>query len=156
MPAEQIWTIYYLIFQGVLPWWSVNLSTRRTKITLEDRLLQLPLFEPSQSQFGRFQLILNSTARAVSQTHQQSGKPPYLHGLLNFQSNHLTHSSYIVTLQRPPVRSHLKLTDRSVIHYAPVLWNTLPKYLRQSSLITLHHSKWFSSSSCPLYSSALL
>jgi len=118
-----------------------------------------------QSQLGRLQLILNSAARAVSQTPKfshitpvlkslhwlkieqriqykvlsityktlQSGKPSYLHNLLNVQSNRLTRSSDILTLQRPPVRSRLKLTDRSFTHYAPVLWNTLPKQLRQLS-----------------------
>ena len=42
-----------------------------------------------------------------------------------------TRSSDTVTLQRPSVRSRLKLTDRSFTHYAPVLWNSLPKQLRQ-------------------------
>jgi len=109
-----------------------------------------------QSQLGRLQLILNSAARAVSQTPKfshitpvlkslhwlkieqriqykvlsityktlQSGKLSYLHNLLNVLSNRLTRSSDILTLQRPPVRSRLKLTDRSFTHYAPVLWNT--------------------------------
>jgi len=61
----------------------------------------------------------------------QSEQPFYLHSLLNVQSNRTTHSSDIITLQRPSVRSHLKVTDRSFTHHAPVLWNSLPKQLRQ-------------------------
>ena len=95
------------------------------------------------SQLSRLQLILNSTARAVSQTSKfshispvlkslhwlkieqrihyklisityktlQSNQPSYLYKLLNVQSNSITRSSDIVTLQRPSVRSRLKLTD---------------------------------------------
>ena len=60
----------------------------------------------------------------------QSGQPSYLHGLLNVRSNRTTLSSDIITLQRPSVRSRLKVTDRSFTHHAPVLWNSLPKQLR--------------------------
>ena len=42
-----------------------------------------------------------------------------------------TRSSDIITLQRPSVHSRLKVTDRSFTHHAPVLWNSLPKQLRQ-------------------------
>jgi hypothetical protein len=63
----------------------------------------------------------------------QSGQPSYLHSLLNVQSNRTTRSSDIITLQRPSVRSRLKLTNRSFTHHAPVLWNSLPKQLRQPS-----------------------
>jgi len=118
-----------------------------------------------QSQLGRLQLILNSSARAVSKTPKfahispvlkslhwlkieqriqykvasitykvlQSKQPSYLHCLLNVQSNRTTRSSNVITLQRPSVRSRLKLTDRSFTHHAPVLWNSLPKQLRQPS-----------------------
>jgi len=41
-----------------------------------------------------------------------------------------------ITLQRPSVRSRLKLTDRSFTHHAPVLWNSLPKQLRQPSALS--------------------
>ena len=128
------------------------------------------------SQLARLQLILNSTARAVSKTPKfshitpvlkslhwlkieqrihykvlsityktlQSRKPSYLHSLLNVQSYRATRSSDIVTLQRPPVRSRLKLTNRSFTHHAPVLWNTLPIHFRQptphQSLLTLTDS----------------
>jgi len=44
-----------------------------------------------------------------------------------------TRSSDIITLQRPPAHSHLKLTDRSYTHHAPILWNSLPKHLHQPS-----------------------
>jgi len=56
-----------------------------------------------------------------------------LNNLLNVQYNSTTCSSDIITLQRPSVRSRLKVTDRSFTHYAPVLWNSLPKQLRQPS-----------------------
>jgi len=132
-----------------------------------------------QSQLNRLQLILNSSARAVSKypkfchitpllkslhwlkvqqriqykvlsiTYKtlQSAKPSYLHSLLNVQSNCTTRSSDIITLQRPSVCSRLKLTDRSFTHYAPVLWNTLPKQLRKPSL---HHSVRTPTDSTPL------
>jgi len=41
----------------------------------------------------------------------------------------------IVTLQRPPIRSRLKVTDRSFTHHATVIWNSLPKQLRQPSAL---------------------
>jgi len=63
----------------------------------------------------------------------QSEQPSYLHSLRNVQSNRTTLSSDIITLQRPSVRSRLKLTDRCFTHHAPVLWNSLPKQLRQPS-----------------------
>jgi len=63
----------------------------------------------------------------------QSGQPSYLHSLLNVQSNHTTRSSYIITLQRPSVSSHFKVIYRSFTHHAPVLWNSVPKQLRQPS-----------------------
>jgi len=63
----------------------------------------------------------------------QSEQPSYLHSLLNVQSYRTTRSSDIITLRRPSVRSRLKITDRSFTHHAPVLWNSLPKLLRQPS-----------------------
>jgi len=63
----------------------------------------------------------------------QPEKPSYLHSLLNVQSNRTTRSSNIITLQRPSVRSRLKVTDRYFTHHARVLWNSLPKQLRQPS-----------------------
>jgi len=139
-----------------------------------------PLLNLPQFQLGRLQLIVNSTARAVYQTcklshivlkslhrlkvaqrilHKvqsinyntlQPGQHSYLHSLLNVQSNHLTRSSDIITLQRPPVRFLLELTDRSLTHNAPVLWNILPKHLRLPSVSISRHSNCFCSSSCPL------
>ena len=116
-----------------------------------------------QAQLSRLQLILNSTARAVSKTPKfshitpvlkslhwlkieqriqykvisityktlQSNEPTYLRELLHTEGNRNTRSSDSVTLQRPSVCSRLKLTDRSFTHHAPVLWNNLPKHLRQ-------------------------
>jgi len=118
-----------------------------------------------QSQLNRLQLILNSTARAVSKSPKfchitpllkslhwlkiqqrieykvlsityktlQFRQPSYLHSLLNVQSYRTTRSSDIVTLQHPSVCSRLKITERSFTHHAPVLWNSLPKQLRQPS-----------------------
>jgi len=37
------------------------------------------------------------------------------------------------TAERPSVRSRLKVTDRSFTYHASVLWNSLPKQLRQPS-----------------------
>jgi len=68
----------------------------------------------------------------------QSEQPSYLHSLLNVQSNRTTRFSDIITLQRPSVRSRLKITDRYFTHHAPVLWNSLPKHQRQPS--EPHHS----------------
>jgi len=107
-------------------------------------------------QLDRLQLILNSTAQAVSKTpfsaisHQssnlytgsklisasttvfsptyktlQSQKPSYLY----LQANTSTHSSTVITLQRPPVNSRLKITDRSFTYHALAFWNSLPKDL---------------------------
>jgi len=53
-------------------------------------------------------------------------QPIYLNDQLHIQRNRYTRSSDTVTLQRPSVRSILKLTDRSFTHNAPVLWNSLP------------------------------
>lgn len=77
----------------------------------------------------------------------QSGQPSYLHSLLTVKSNRATRSSDIITLQRPSVRSRLKVTDRSFTHHAPVLWNSLPKQLRQPSA---HQSLSTPSDSTPL------
>jgi len=63
----------------------------------------------------------------------------YLHSLLSVQSNRTTRSSDLITLQRPSVRSRLKVTSRFFIHHAPVLWNSLyPNNC--GNLRRLHHS----------------
>jgi len=64
-----------------------------------------------------------------------SQKPSYLYNHLNLQSASLqssAHSSSVITLQRPPVKSHLKITiDHSLTMHAPAaLWNSRPKELR--------------------------
>jgi len=43
----------------------------------------------------------------------KSQKPSYLYNLLNLQANTSTRSSTFITLQRSPVNSRLKITDRS-------------------------------------------
>jgi len=67
--------------------------------------------------------------RSFSLTYKtlQSQKPSYLYSLLNLQPNTSTRSSTVITLQRPPVNSRLKITDRSFTYHAPALWNSLPK-----------------------------
>jgi len=50
----------------------------------------------------------------------------------NLQSYRTSRFSDIITLQRPSVRSRFKV-NRSFTHHAPVLWNSLPKQLRQPS-----------------------
>jgi len=66
----------------------------------------------------------------------QSGQPFYFHSLLDVQTYRTTRSSDIIILQRPlSVCSRLKVTDRYFTHHAPVLWNSLPKQLRQPSAL---------------------
>ena len=65
----------------------------------------------------------------------QTGKPCYLRSLLSFTPNRSTRSSSLVTFNRPSNSSRLKITNRSVYHSAPALWNTLPPDPRQLS----HH-----------------
>jgi len=74
--------------------------------------------------------------KVISFTYKtlQFNKPNYFNDLLHIQRNRNTRNSDIVTLQRPSVCFNLKLTDRSFRHYAPVLWNSLPKQLRQPML----------------------
>jgi len=124
-----------------------------------------------QYQLGRLQLIINSSARAVSKTPKfvhitavlkslhwlkieqrtqhkvasitykvlQSEQPSYLHSLLNVQSNRITCSSVIITLQRPSVRSRLKVTDRSFIPTLRLYFGILyPNNC--GNLRCLHHS----------------
>ena len=69
-------------------------------------------------------------------TKLKSNKPSYLNDLLHIQRNINTRSSDTVTFRRSSVCSCLKLTDRSLTHYAPVLWNSFPKRLCQ---LTPHH-----------------
>jgi len=140
---------------------TIATSLSHSKLDYCDSLfLNLP-----QSQLCRLQLILNSSAWAVSKTPKfahispvlkylhwlkieqrilykvvsitykvlQSEQPSYLHSLLNVQSYRTTRSSVIITLQSPSVRSRLNITDRSSTHHDPVLWNSLPKQLRQPS-----------------------
>ena len=66
----------------------------------------------------------------------QSQKPSYLYNLLNLQANTSTRSSTVITLQRPPVNSRLKITDRSFTYHTPALWNSLPKELRYPLSLT--------------------
>jgi len=153
----------FAIFEGLE---TLYLSTARTIATslIHSKLdycnslfLNLP-----QSQLGHLQLILNSSARAVSKTPKfahiypvlksfhwliieqriqykvasivlQSEQPSYLHCFLSVQSNRTTRSSDVITLQCPSFRSGLKLTDRSFTLHCPVLWNFLHKQLRQPS-----------------------
>jgi len=67
-------------------------------------------------------LPLNINIKEHQQTHGVHG----LHG-----PNRSTRSSDIITLQRPLDRSRLKVTG---MLQAPVLWNSIPKQLRQPSV----------------------
>jgi len=93
---------------------------------------------PHHSSYKVSPLAQNSTAgieyKVISIIYKtlQSGQP-YLSSLLSVQSNRTTRASEIITLQRPSTRSRLKVTVRSFTHHAPVLWNFLPKQLRQPS-----------------------
>jgi len=56
----------------------------------------------------------------------QSQKPSYVYNLLNLQANTSSRSSTVITLQRPPVNSHLKISNRSFTYHVPALLNSLP------------------------------
>jgi len=85
-----------------------------------------------------------SNMKFVSITYKvlQSKQPSYLHSPPNVQSYRTTRSSVIITLQRPSVRSRLKITDRSLnlptICSCSLLWNLYPKQLRQPSAPPSH------------------
>lgn len=68
---------------------------------------------------------------SLTYTALQFHQPSYISGLLTVQSSgHSTHSSSLVTLKRPPIVK-AAITKRSFYHSAPVLWNSLPSYMRQ-------------------------
>jgi len=79
-----------------------------------------------------------------------SQKPPCLYNLLNLQIKTQTQvpsnrSSCVVTLQRHPVNSRLKITDRLSTYHTPALWNILPKSCmrclgRHTSSINVYHA----------------
>src|SRR5664279_3736718 len=60
----------------------------------------------------------------------------HLYSLLGVQTNNITRSSSVVILRRPTVTSHLKITNRSFFHHAPILWNNLPVEMRHTSSST--------------------
>ena len=66
----------------------------------------------------------------------KTGHPFYLRSLLSLTPHRSTRSSSLITLNRPSVTSGLKISNKSLFHSAPVLWNTLPAHLRHSA----HHS----------------
>jgi len=74
----------------------------------------------------------------------QSQKTSYLYNLLNLQANSSTRSSTVITLQRSPVKSRLKIIDRSFTYHAPAFGDSLPKDihypLTQTSSTNLAHS----------------
>ena len=73
---------------------------------------------------------------SLTYTALQFRQPAYLHDLLTIQPPRCTRSSDLVTLQRPPTSSRLKITNRSFFYQAPALWNSLPASLRQHSPCT--------------------
>jgi exonuclease III len=77
--------------------------------------------------------------KVISLTYKtlQSQQPKYLRSLLTVNTGSNTRSSSALTLLRPPNISRLKITDRSFLHHAPVLWNKLPPEMRQLNIPTL-------------------
>jgi hypothetical protein len=70
--------------------------------------------------------------KILSLTHKalDTNCPIYLRSLLTVQDIRNTRSASIVSLVHPTNPSHLKITNRSFFHMAPVLWNHLPTNLR--------------------------
>ena len=60
-----------------------------------------------------------------------SSKLEYLSDLLTMQKPGSTRSSMLVTLQRPSNPSNRKIPRRSFQYAAPVIWNSLPAFLRE-------------------------
>src|SRR6218665_4127977 len=61
----------------------------------------------------------------------QTSQPSYIHQILSIQPPGSTRSSSYLSLSRLPVSSSLKFCNRSFVYAATVLWNGLPKHLRQ-------------------------
>jgi len=53
-------------------------------------------------------------------------QPAYFHNLISVQRHRSTRSSSVVTLDRPPSSSSLKVTNRSFRFSSPRLWNLTP------------------------------
>ena len=75
----------------------------------------------------------------------QCSQPSYLRELFTIQPTRSTRSSACLTLSRPPVRSHLKFSNRAISISAPRLWNDLPPEFRSfsvpsSSFLITHHN----------------
>ena len=70
----------------------------------------------------------------------QYNKPSSISDLLTVQPTRSTRSSAVVTLQRPPNPSRLKISDRSFYFQAPALWNALAHHLRSHSHSSQSHS----------------
>ena len=66
----------------------------------------------------------------------QNNAPSNLRSLITIQPDRSTRSSDCVTLRRPTITSRLKLTNRSIYHMTPSLWNTIPNHLRCPSPTT--------------------
>jgi len=95
--------------------------------------------ETNQHKYTNVSLVrIQYKVASITYKVPQSEQPSYLHKLRNVQSYRRTRSSDVTTLHRPSVRSRLKVTDRSFIHHAPVLWNSLPKQLRQPAAPPSH------------------
>ena len=70
--------------------------------------------------------LLSVTYKVLTTT-----QPPYLHKLISTQRPRSTRSSSVVTLDRPPSLSSLKITDHSIRYASHCLWNQLPFSLRK-------------------------
>jgi len=73
-----------------------------------------------------FSLSLSLTYKSL-----KTGQPSYLRYALSFfiPFTSLYSSSSAITLSRPSLTSRLKIANRYVYHFAPVLWNNLPSHL---------------------------
>jgi len=60
-------------------------------------------------------------------------RPTYIFNLLHITQRQTTRSASSLTLARPSVLSGRKIIDRSFEFFAPQLWNSLPKHIRQPS-----------------------
>ena len=95
------------------------------------KLLNSPIFHPFSNNYIGLNSINAFTTKLVHYI---------LHNLLYVQSNTFTRSSATLTFKRSTIYSRRKITDSSFTHHTPVLWNRLPKELRQLAVIHFSHA----------------
>ena len=89
---------------------------------------------------GRISSRIQYKILSLTYKSLQYNKPSSISDLLTIQPTRSTRSSAVVTLQRPPNPSRLKISDRSFYFQAPALWNALPHHLRSHSHSSQSHS----------------